>query len=138
MTDRPLDQQINPYYEDSMRSLMINNIIQGEGDFLPGPDKKITVKLSGLNTPRTNERTDSFEVTSFYKINNFNFFVDGAKEGLSIKSDCSYPCKSCTNDPYECTSCFELKGNQVGLPLLQLGTCVSECNFGRYYDQDRK
>ena len=27
VTDRPLTQQINPYYEDSMRSLMINNII---------------------------------------------------------------------------------------------------------------
>lgn len=27
VTDRALDQQINPYYEDSMRSLMINNII---------------------------------------------------------------------------------------------------------------
>lgn len=118
---------------------MINEVIQTPGDFVPAADKKIVLKISGLDTPRTNEPTDSFEVTSFNKINNFNFFIDGAKNGLIIESDCSYPCKTCdAANPDLCHSCFELKDKQIGLPLKQLGTCVSECNFGRYYDQDRK
>ena len=64
------------------------------------------------------------------------YFIDGAKSGLFIKSDCSYPCRTCLKDsPYKCTSCFEEEG---GLPFLQLDTCVSQCNFGRYYDLNTK
>jgi hypothetical protein len=114
---------------------MVYEVIQTPGDYQPSAGKKLTLKISGLNTPRTNEPTDSFEVTTFNKINNFNFFIDGAKSGLIIESECSYPCKTCLeSDPEHCTSCFELRNQQIGLPYLQLNTCVAECNFGRYYD----
>ena len=91
---------------------MISDVIQGPGDYEPAADKKITIKISGFNTPRTNDPTDSFEITSFNKISNFNFFIDGAKDGLFIESDCSYPCKTCSSkDPFKCTSCFEIQNN---------------------------
>lgn len=111
-------------------------MIQGDGDFVPGPDRKISLSVSGLNTPFTNQATDSFIVSSFNLVNGlYYYFIDIAPNGLFIKSLCSYPCNTCpVDEPFKCLSCFESHGSQTGLPFLQLDTCVSECNFGRFYN----
>ena len=133
-----MDQQsVNYYVRESARAIYIENIIQGVGDFQPGPDNMIEVKIRGLSTPFTIEPTDSFKVSSFNLVNGqYFYFVDQVSDGLFIKSNCSYPCNTCSpDDPNLCLSCFEsTASSRTGLPYLQLGTCVSECNFGRFYN----
>lgn len=57
------------YVRESARSIFIENIIQGEGDFEPRSDKKIEIKMTGLSTPFTIKPTDSFKVSSFNLVN---------------------------------------------------------------------
>ena len=76
---------------------MIDNVIQGK-IFEPSVDKNIQIMVSGFNTPFTDEATDSFEVSTFNKISGMYFFIDTAKQGLFIKSQCSYPCNTCLPD----------------------------------------
>ena len=48
-------------FDTSARSVKITNIIQTAQEFKPdGVNQKITVKLLGLRTPYTSEKTDSF------------------------------------------------------------------------------
>jgi hypothetical protein len=66
------------------------------------------MRIYGFNNPFTDAATDSFEVSTFNKINGMQFFIDTANKGLSHKSLCSYPCNTCVaGQPTQCTSCFE-------------------------------
>jgi hypothetical protein len=53
------------------------------------------MRIYGFNNPFTDAATDSFEVSTFNKINGMQFFIDTANKGLSHKSLCSYPCNTC-------------------------------------------
>lgn len=74
---------------------MIQNLIQGDSSFVPGPFNFINITLFGLSTPFTNAQTDSFIISTFNldeTIENKFYFIDTANQGLFIKSLCSYPC----------------------------------------------
>ena len=80
----------------------------------------------------TNEASSSFEILTFNQENNVLYFIDEVKTGLSIKAECTFPCKTClSGNPNFCTSCFE----DTKLPFLQEGTCVSSCSSGNYLDK---
>lgn len=92
---RDTDQAVVfPRFVESARQLIVEQVVQGVQALEPG--SKITLKIQGFDTPRTAEETDSFEITSFnQKDKKYMYFIDGAKSGLFIKSDCSYPCRTC-------------------------------------------
>lgn len=101
------NEKLYTKYQPSARTIVIENIIQAL-EFVPSPENKISVKISGLNTPYTDQPTDSFRVSTFNMINGDYFFIDTVRDGLFIKSQCSYPCNTCLIDkPTVCTSCFE-------------------------------
>lgn len=80
----------------------------------------------------TNEASKSFEILTFNKENDVLYFIDEVNSGLSIKAECTFPCKDClSGNPNYCTSCFE----DTKLPYLQEGTCVSSCSSGNYLDK---
>lgn len=56
---------------ESARAIVVSNIIQsGEGALEPNPDTVIKLIVAGLDTPYTNEQTDSFAMASFNLIAN--------------------------------------------------------------------
>ena len=119
----------------SARSILIANIIQGD-DLTPDKSVKISVVVKGLRNPFTNAKTDSFKVQSFnYGDGTYTYFIDKVEQGLYLSSKCSYPCKDCNIEtPDECLSCYSLTTVGDGLPLLQLGKCVTKCATSRFYN----
>ena len=96
-------------FDTSARSVKIKNIIQTAQEYVPdGVNQKITVRLNGLRTPYTSEQTDSFQLTTFnYVDDTFYYFIDTLQQGLTINSDCNYPCESCpVGEPSVCLSCY--------------------------------
>jgi len=136
VSGRKIDQsQIYTSTDFSARSVLIANIIQGD-DLKPKDSVKITVVVIGLRNPFTNAKTDSFKVKSFnYVDGKYTYFIDKVEEGLFLSSKCSYPCNDCNiYTPDVCLSCYSLNTVGDGLPLLQLGKCVSQCATSRFYN----
>ena len=75
---------------------------------MPTADSKISISLVGLKNPYTNETTDSFQMQTFNLVEGtFYYYIDKVENGLSINSDCNYPCKTCPeDDPETCLSCY--------------------------------
>ena len=95
-------------YDLSARAVVISNIIQDDVPYVPKVDSKISISLIGLKNPYTNETTDSFQMQTFNLVEGiFYYYIDKVDNGLSINSDCNYPCKTCPkDDPETCTSCY--------------------------------
>ena len=52
--------EVNVRYDLSARAVVIDNIIQTETPYIPTADSKISISITGLKNPYTNETTDSF------------------------------------------------------------------------------
>lgn len=97
--------------------------------------QKMKITITGLKSPYNNQKSASFEIVTFNQESNVLYFIDQVKDGLSIGSRCSFPCKDCSSaGPTKCTSCFK----NSTMPYLQDETCLSECSEGRYYDTQRQ
>lgn len=121
-------EKLDIEFDTSARSVKIKNIIQTAQEYVPdGVSQKISVRLIGLRTPYTSEQTDSFQMTTFNFVDGtFYYFIDQLQQGLTINSNCNYPCESCPpGQPSICLSCYpETMEIENGRPLLQKDTCV--------------
>lgn len=136
VTGRTIDQsKIYTVSDFSARSILIASIVQND-DLIADKAVKISVAVTGLRNPFTNAKTDSFKVQSFNFVDGkYTYFIDKVEQGLFLSSKCSYPCKDCNIEtPDICLSCYPLTTVGNGLPLLQLGKCVTQCATSRFYN----
>ena len=133
--------KVNVRYDLSARAVVIDNIIQRDEPYVPTVDSKISISITGLKNPYTNETTDSFQMTTFnLEEGQFYYYIDKVENGLTINSKCNYPCKTCPeNDPETCLSCYQdIVDIDDGLPFRQEGTCVAECSTSRFYNLENE
>ena len=96
-------------FDLSARSIRVTNIIQGDEAYVPTENEsKITISLDGLKNPYTSDETDSFQMQTFNFVDGiYYYYIDKVENGLTINSDCTYPCKTCNEDaPEKCLSCY--------------------------------
>lgn len=112
------NSNLNLNYDLSARAVLVENIVQQDSEYTPGPSSKISIELSGLRTPFTRDTTDSFSISTFNLVNNqFYYYIDKVDTGLTINSLCNYPCKTCPADqPSTCLSCYTDLQLTDGLP----------------------
>ena len=94
--------------------------------------QELVITIDGLRNPYNNEASSSFEVVTFNKEDNVLYFVDQIVDGLTVDSQCDYPCNEClSTDRTHCLSCYP----NSPVPFLQDTTCLKECSEGRYFDE---
>ena len=88
--------------------------------------------IEGLVNSLFSTPTSSFKVYSYTDEVNM-YKIDKIEEGLTLVSDCNYPCATCNSlNKSLCTSCVI---DQNGFKL-QNGICVVNCDEGYFYQSD--
>ncbi|CAI2377119.1 unnamed protein product [Moneuplotes crassus] len=119
-------------HTSASRTIQISNILTST--FLAeGTEVRIT--LNEMKNPSTSTPTSSFKIGTYEVASGTNYIIDQATTGLTISSNCNFPCRTCdATDKSKCSSCLlDSSGNTLYLQTTTSGgttttTCVSSCN----------
>ena len=105
-------------HNSATRTITISNIVPTT-KIVAGTAVQIT--LANMKNPSTSTSSSSFTVSTYEVNSGNNYILDTVTTGLTLKSNCNYPCKECSSStPSVCTSWLkDSSGNQL---LLQTST----------------
>lgn len=119
-------------HNSATRTITISNIVTTT-PLVAGSQVEIT--LNEMKNPSTASSTNSFRIITYEVSSGVFYAIDSVTSGLTIASNCNYPCKTCSGtNSSDCLSCLN---DATGTTLLlqtsttsgvSTTTCVSTCD----------
>lgn len=106
----------------------LSNTLNVTGSFV---QSSMTLSIAGMTSPKT-VPTDS---TVFTTYDSSNYIIDQSSTDINFTIICTLPCKTCSTDPTNCSSCYSDTGITPSVYFnSQTNKCVTVCNSGYYPD----